>query len=133
MSTEIVNPPALGKPVGFSHGVRAGDLLFVAGQVGLIAGAHGHHIVSPDFLPQFEQALRNVVEVVTAAGGRPGSIVEMTVFVTSIDVYLASRAPLGEAWKRVMGRHYPAMTLVGVAGLVDEGALVEIRATAALE
>lgn len=128
----IVNPPALGRPVGFSHGVRAGDLLFVAGQVGTIAGAHGQRIVSPEFVAQFEQALRNVTEVVTAAGGTPASIVEMTVFVLDLDVYRASREALGGVWKRVMGRHYPAMTLVAVAGLVDDGALVEIRAVAAL-
>lgn len=133
VKTTIVNPPALGRPVGFSHGVRAGDLLFVAGQVGALPGAHGLRIVSTDFVPQFEQALKNVLAVVEAAGGRPESIVEMTVFVADVGVYRASREPLGAAWKRVMGRHYPAMTLVGVSGLVDDGALVEIRAIAALE
>lgn len=133
VKTTIVNPPALGRPVGFSHGVRAGDLLFVAGQVGSVPGAHGLRIVSTDFVAQFEQALKNVLAVVTEAGGRAESIVEMTVFVTEVGVYRLSREPLGEAWKRVMGRHYPAMSLVGVAALVDDGALVEIRAIATLE
>jgi len=121
-----VNPDALGRPSGYSHGMEAppgARLLFVAGQT----GAPG------DFTAQFARALDRVLEVVRAAGGRPESVARMTVFVTSAADYRAALEPLGEAWRERMGRHYPAMTLVEVRALVDPEATVEIEATAALE
>lgn len=129
-----VNPPGLGKPLGYSHGIRSGNLLFLAGQIGAEPLPNGRHrVVAPGLVPQFEKALRNVVEVVASAGGSPASILEMTVHLTSMSDYRAARADIGDAWKRVMGRHYPAMTLVEVAGLFEEGAVVEIRAVAAVD
>ncbi len=89
-------------------------------------------IVPGGFAAQFEQALRNVVAVVTQAGGRAEDVVRMLVFVTDKAEYLASRGELGGAWRRVMGRHYPTMALVQVAALVEEGAKVEIEAVAAI-
>lgn len=135
VSLEKVNPPALGKPVGYSQGVRAGSLLFVSGQVGCRPAADGVTLVpvSPEFAPQFEAALANVLEVVKAAGGAPERVVEMTVFVKDVEQYRAARRAVGDAWKRLMGRHYPAMTLVEISGLFEPGTLVEIRAVAALE
>lgn len=133
MNPKLVNPPALGKPVGFTHGVQAGNLLFIAGQIGAEPHGEGLRVVSPDFAPQFDAALGNVLEVVHAAGGKASSVVEMTLFVTDLEAYRAARGALGEAWKRRMGRHYPAVTLVEVSGLLEPGALVEIRAVAALE
>lgn len=129
-----INPPALGKPVGYAHGMVHGGLLFVAGQVGALPDKDGAlRIVAPDMAGQFEQALANVLEVVRAAGGRPEGVLEMTVFVTDLEAYRQARPALGQAWKRRLGRHYPAMTLVEVAGLVEPGSLVEIRAVAAVE
>ena len=128
----IVNPPALGEPRGFAHGLIAptgGRLLFVAGQIG--ASADGH-VGSADFTDQFDRALERVVAVVRAAGGEPQHIGRMTVYVTSIDRYRDSRAALREVWRRHMGSHYPAMALVAVTALVDPGAAVEIEATAVL-
>ena len=84
-------------------------------------------MVPGGFVAQFEQALRNVLAVVSQAGGGPDSVVRMTVYVVSREQYLASLADLGAAWKRTMGRSYPAMALVEVAGLVEPGALVEIE------
>jgi enamine deaminase RidA (YjgF/YER057c/UK114 family) len=129
-----INPPALGKPVGYAHGARAGTLLFVAGQVGAKPGPDGVlRVVGADFAAQFEAALDNVLEVVRSAGGQPSSVAEMTVFVTDLAQYRAARAALGQAWKRRFGSHYPAMTLVEVKGLYEPGTLVEVRAVAVLE
>ena len=128
----IVNPPALGRPRGYANGVLApagGRILFVAGQVGWDGD---QRIVGPGFVEQFERALANVLAVVAEAGGEPEHVVRLTVYVTSKREYLGHLSELGAAWRRTMGRHYPAMALVEVAGLVEDGAKVEIEATAAL-
>ncbi len=128
----IVNPPALGHPRGYANGVLApagSRLLFVAGQVGWDGE---QRIVGPGFVEQFEQALANVLTVVAEAGGAPEHVVRLTIFVTSRAEYLEHLSALGAAWRKTMGRHYPAMALVEIAGLVEEGAKVEIEATAAL-
>lgn len=131
---KAINPPNLGKPVGYAHGVLAGNLLFVAGQVGARPTPEGSlRVVSPEFAPQFEAALGNVLEVVKAAGGGPSNIVEVTVFVKDMAAYRASREALGGVWRRLMGRHYPAVTLVEVSDLFEPGSWVEMRAVAALE
>ena len=127
-----VSPRGWPRPRGYANGmvVPAGrDLLFVAGMVGWDAQ---EKIVAGGLAAQFEQALRNVVAVAAEAGGRPEDVVRMLVFVTDKKDYLARRGEIGEAWKRVMGRHYPAMALVEVAGLVEDGAQVEIEAVAAV-
>jgi enamine deaminase RidA (YjgF/YER057c/UK114 family) len=89
-------------------------------------------IVEGGFVPQFEQALRNVLAAVAAAGGQAAHVIRLTVYVVDREEYLRSLPELGEAWKRTMGRTYPAMALVQVAGLVEAGARVEIEGTAAL-
>jgi enamine deaminase RidA (YjgF/YER057c/UK114 family) len=125
----IVAPEALAPAVGFSHGIVAaeGRTLHVAGQIAVDAGGS---VVGDDFATQFDAALANVVAVVEAAGGTPGHVVAMTVFTTDIDGYRASRRALGGVWRHHMGLHFPAMALVGVAALVEPGALVEITAVA---
>jgi enamine deaminase RidA (YjgF/YER057c/UK114 family) len=128
----LVNPPVLGKPRGFSHGLLApagSRLLFVGGQTA--ADAEGR-IADTGFVPQFEAALTRVLTVVATAGGRPEHLGSMTIFVTDLDAYLESRPALGEAWTRLMGSHYPAMALVEVKRLVDVDATVEIEATAVI-
>lgn len=127
-----INPGALGAPRGFTHGWLApahARLLFVAGQTA--ADAAGR-IDEASFAAQFRTALSRALQVVSAAGGRPEHVVRMTVYVTDLDAYLAARKALGAAWKAQMGTHYPAMALVEVSRLVDEGALVEIEVTAAV-
>lgn len=134
VSRRLVNPPALGKPLGYAHGIRAGDLVFVAGQIGADPLPEGRHkVVAGGLVPQFEKALRNLLEVVAAEGGKPESVVEMTIYVTSMASYRKARAALGDAWNRTMGRHYPAATLVEVKGLFEHGAVVELRAVAAVD
>jgi enamine deaminase RidA (YjgF/YER057c/UK114 family) len=129
---DIVNPPELGRPRGFSHGVVApagGRLLYVAGQTAAdVAG----HVAAGDFVEQFDTALGKVVRVVRAAGGQASHVARMTIYVTDMNVYRESRQRLGVVWRQWMGAHYPAMALVQVAGLVDPGAVVEIQADAVL-
>lgn len=132
MFLDIVNPPALGRPRGYSHGVLApagARLLFVAGQTA--ADADGR-VVNPDFVAQFDEALRKVAAVVRAAGGHPDQIARMTVYVADMSEYLSSRPVLKEVWRSRMGDHYPAMALVQVTRLVDRDATIEIEATAVL-
>ncbi len=130
MALEAVNPPGLARPSGYSHGLRGrGELLFVAGQVGWDAQ---ECMVSDDFVAQFAQALDNVLAVVRAAGGAPESVGRLTVYVTDKDEYLRRRRELGPAWRERFGRHYPAMALVEVKGLLEPRAQLEIEATALL-
>ena len=126
-----IDPPALGKAVGYANGVlapRAGRQLFVAGQ---IAWDAEHRIVGHgDVAAQFAQALRNVLEVVRAAGGGPEHVAQLTVFVADIAAYARARRAIGESWRAIMGRRFPAMALVEVKALLEPGALVEIQGTA---
>lgn len=127
-----VNPPVLGKPKGFSHGLLApasARLLFVAGQTALDAEGC---ISDSGFQAQFEAALTRVLTVIATAGGKPEHVARMTIYVTDLDAYLACREALGIAWRRLMGGHYPAMALVEVKRLVDTNACVEIEATAVI-
>ncbi|MBI4464588.1 MAG: RidA family protein [Acidobacteria bacterium] len=128
---EMINPPEAGPHSGFSHGVKvqAGQLLFIAGQVGWDENAR---IVSPDFVAQFDRALANVLSVVRHAGGQPQNVVRITLYVLNCQDYLANVKELGQVYRRHMGKHYPAMTLVEVKGLVEAGARLELEATAAL-
>ncbi len=119
------------RPKGYSNGiVCTGATLYVAGQVGW--NAQGE-FAKGDFVAQFDQALANVMAVVTQAGGTSANIVKMTIYVTDLDAYRNSTAAVGVAWRERLGKVFPAMALVGVAGLVEKDALVEIEATALLE
>ena len=128
-----VNPPQWGTPLGYANAMRMDAFLLLAGQVGGDPDGKGRHrIVAGGFVAQFQKALENVVEVVKAAGGAPEDVLELTIYVTSMPEYRAARRDLGPAWKRVMGSHYPAMTLVAVSELFEEDAVVEIRGVAAV-
>lgn len=128
----FVDPEELGAPRGYSNGVIApagSRLLFVAGQIGW---GPGQKLVDGGFVAQYGQALANVLVVVRAAGGAPDDVVRLTSYVTDRAVYLERLRQVGEVYRRLMGRHFPAMALVEVAALLEPGALVEIEATAAL-
>jgi enamine deaminase RidA (YjgF/YER057c/UK114 family) len=123
-----VNPDSLARPIGYSNGMRGqGELLFVAGQVGWTREGK---IVSDDLVAQFAQALDNVLDVVWAAGGKPQDVARLTLYVTSKAEYVRRRKAIGEAYRKRMGKHFPAMTLVEVKSLLEDGAQVEIEATA---
>lgn len=128
----IVNPAELGAPRGWNNGMLAragGRTLFVAGQTARDASGR---VPAGDFVAQFDRALGNVIAVLGRAGGTPGDIGRLTIYVTDMAGYRSSLKPLGVVYRQRMGSHYPAMALVEVASLVDERALVEIEATAVL-
>jgi enamine deaminase RidA (YjgF/YER057c/UK114 family) len=127
-----INPPALGPPKGFTNGLLAPpgcSLLFVAGQV---AWDDQQQIIDGDFVDQMQRALENMMAVVQEAGGAPENVARLTCYVTDRDEYLGNLQRIGQVWRAVMGYHFPAMTLVQVAALVDPKAKVEVEATAVL-
>ena len=127
----IVNPPTLAPPRGYAHGILGeGRLLLVAGQIGWDRQAQ---VVSDRFVDQFDQAIANVLEVVTAAGGSAESVARLTIFVVDKTEYVAATKEIGERYRARMGKHFPAMTLVEVKGLLEPRARVEIEATAVIE
>jgi enamine deaminase RidA (YjgF/YER057c/UK114 family) len=130
MTYRIINPEELGRPSGWNHGLLApvgGRLLFVAGQT---ARDPSGEVTISGFVQQFERALEGALAVVREAGGGPEHIGRLNIYVTDLQAYLASRKELGVVYRRLMEKHYPAMVLLEVKGLADEGALVEIEATA---
>lgn len=130
-----VSPPSMGRPQGYAHGLLAGEggrVLFIAGQTAFEDAPGDVRAEGRDFASQFDDALARVLQVVTTAGGSADRIGRMTIFVVSMDAYLRARPVLGESWRRRMGRHYPAVTLVEVSRLMHPHALVEIEATAVL-
>ena len=127
---QTLQPPTWSKPRGYSNGIAAaGRLVFVAGQVGWNGSGA---FETSDFVGQARQALANIVAILAEAGARPEHIARMTWYVTDKSEYLASLKALGRAYREILGAHYPAMTAVQVAGLVEEGAKVEIEATAVM-
>lgn len=125
---EILQPPHWEKPRGYSNGMAAtGKTVCIAGQVGW---NDQEQFETDDMVGQVQQALRNIVTVLAEAGGRPEHILRLTWFVTSREEYLADRKALGEAYRSVMGNHYPAMTAVQVVALMPKRAKVEIEAMA---
>ncbi|MBL8863825.1 MAG: RidA family protein [Planctomycetes bacterium] len=132
MHVEVVHPEGWKPAKGYANAIRvegATQLLFVAGQVAW--DAEQRLVGRGDMAGQFAQALENVAACVRAAGGEPRHVVRMTVYVTDKRAYLAATSAIGARWRSIFGRHYPAMALVQVAELLEDGALVEIEATAA--
>jgi len=125
-----VNPPGWARPKGYSNGVVGrGTVVFVAGQIGW----NGQEVFeSDDFIAQLRQALRNTVEVLAAAGARPEHVARMTWYVLDKREYVSRIAEVGAAYREIMGRNFPAMTLVQVAGLVEDRARIEIESTAVI-
>jgi enamine deaminase RidA (YjgF/YER057c/UK114 family) len=131
MNVERINPSELPRPSGFSHAisVTASRMVFLAGQVGI--GRDGK-VVSDSLVPQFEQALANLVTALAAAGGHPGDLVSLTIYAVDLDDYQAHGKEIGAVWRRLAGTEYPAMAAVGVSRLWDPDALVEIQGIAAV-
>ena len=131
MSAEILHPPKWSPPVGYANGISvlAGRIVFIAGQVGWDAD---QHFQSKDLVPQFEQALKNILTILAEAGGKPTHICSLTAFCIDKPAYLAGRRELGRIWKSLMGNHYPAMSMIFVADLLDTPAKIELEATAVI-
>jgi enamine deaminase RidA (YjgF/YER057c/UK114 family) len=132
---DIIHPPDWARLPGYSHGVSArGRTIYLAGQVGA-PGAQGWQpenddLVPADFVEQFRQVLENIVALLAEADAKPEHLVKLTWFITDKAVYFASLKAVGQAYREVIGRHYPAMSVIEVRGLVQPGAMVEIEATA---
>lgn len=131
MSLERINPAELSPPTGFSHAVAAtgSRLVFLAGQTALDAAGK---VVGGTLPEQFECALANLLAALAAAGGAPADLARVTVYATDVAAYRTHAAELGRVWRRLAGRDYPAMALVGVVRLWDEEALVELDGVAVL-
>jgi enamine deaminase RidA (YjgF/YER057c/UK114 family) len=126
----ILQPKDWLAPKGYANGVMAeGRQVFIAGQIGWAAEAK---LISDDFVGQVEQALTNIVQVLAEAGGQAHHITRLTWYLTDKAEYMARQREIGAAYRRVIGRHFPAMTAVIVAGLIEDGAKVEIEATAVI-
>ncbi|MBX6369767.1 MAG: RidA family protein [Rhodospirillales bacterium] len=124
----VVNPPGWPTPKGYSNAISArGRLVFVAGQVGWRPDGTWE---SDDFAAQFRQALANTVAALAAAGANPTDIARMTIYVTDKHEYVRRSKDVGAVWRELIGRHYPAMTLVEVRALLEDRAKLEIETTA---
>ncbi|AXO14154.1 MULTISPECIES: RidA family protein [Thalassospira] len=127
---KIIQPDGWKQPKGYANGVLAdGARLYIGGQIGW---NEDQVFVAKDFVGQMEQALKNIVAVLEAAGGKPEHIARLTWYVTDKKEYLAHQREVGQAYQRVLGKHFPAMTMVVVKELIEDEALVEIEATAAI-
>ena len=130
MPHDVIQPEGWAKAKGYANGIKTVDnQLFIGGQIGWTAD---QVFESHDFIGQMEQALRNIVDVLEAAGGKVEDLVRLTWYVVDKKEYMARQREVGEVYRKVLGRHFPAMTMVVVAGLVEDEALVEIEATAVL-
>ena len=127
----VLLPDGWSPPIGYSNGIEvvAGRIVFIAGQVGWDAKQCFH---SEDIAPQFDQALANLLAILAVAGGEPRNICRITAYCCDRSAYLAARAELGALWRRRMGKHYPAMSMIFVSDLLDHPAKIELEATAVL-
>jgi enamine deaminase RidA (YjgF/YER057c/UK114 family) len=131
MSSHVLLPPGWLPPIGYANGISvpAGRIVFVAGQVGWDAN---QKFQSKELVPQFEQALKNILAILAEAGGKPEHICRMTAFCIDKPAYLAGRRELGRIWKSLIGSHFPAMSMIFVADLLDTPAKIELEATAVI-
>lgn len=131
MTAQILLPSGWKPPIGYANGIAvpAGRIVFIAGQVGWDAQQRFH---SEDLVAQYEQALKNLLAILAEAGGAPDHICRMTAYCIDKPAYLAARSELGRIWRRLMGKHYPAMSMIFVADLLDHPAKIELEATAVI-
>jgi enamine deaminase RidA (YjgF/YER057c/UK114 family) len=132
MNFKLINPESLGRPKGYTNGLLTtpgARFLFIAGQIGW---DESQKLVGEDFVEQFDRALRNVLAVVTEAGGAPDAVARLVIYVTDKEEYRTCRREIGMRWRTQMGNNYPAMTLVEVKSLLEDGAKVEIEGIAVI-
>jgi enamine deaminase RidA (YjgF/YER057c/UK114 family) len=131
VASQTLLPPGWAPPIGYANGIAAdaGRIVFVAGQVGWDAQ---QKFQRTDFVSQFDQALANVLDVLAQAGGRPEHVCRITAYCCDKPAYVAARPQLGDVWRQRMGRHFPAMSMIFVADLLDHPAVIELEATAVI-
>lgn len=129
MSSRALLPAGWAPPIGYANGIEAGSgkIVFIAGQVGW---DEQQQFQSEEIVPQFEQALKNIIAILAEAGGKPEHICRMTAYCIDKPKYLACRSELGRVWRRLMGKHYPAMSMIFVSDLLDSPGKIELEATA---
>jgi enamine deaminase RidA (YjgF/YER057c/UK114 family) len=131
MAARVLHPPGWSPSIGYANGISvpAGRIVFVAGTVGWDAN---QKFQSEELVPQFEQALKNIIAILAEAGGKPSDICRLTAYCIDKPAYLAGRRELGRIWKALIGSHFPAMSMIFVADLLDHPAKIELEATAVI-
>lgn len=129
MSHQTINPESLPKPSGFAHGILAGNTVFLGGQTALDKNMN---IVPGGIVEQFTQAFTNVLTTLREAGGQPEDLVNVTVYLTDVDDYMANGREIGRIWRDMAGSQYPAMAGIGVTRLWQKEALIEIQGIAVI-
>lgn len=130
VKNEIINPETMGKPSGFSHGVKAGSTVYLGGQTALDKNMK---IVPGGIIEQFRQAFWNVLETLREAGGQPSDLVSVTIYLTDVDDYLANGREIGKIWREMAGSEYPALAGIGVPRLWQKEAVVEIQGVGVIQ
>lgn len=129
MGHKTINPESLPKPSGFAHGMLAGNMVFLGGQTALDKDMN---IVPGGIVEQFTQAFSNVLTTLREAGGQPDDLVNVTIYLTDVEDYMANGREIGRIWREMAGSQYPAMAGIGVTRLWQEEALIEIQAIAVI-
>ncbi|QSZ50686.1 RidA family protein [Arthrobacter sp. D5-1] len=129
MSHQTINPESLPKPSGFAHGILAGNTVFLGGQTALDKNMN---IVPGGIVEQFTQAFSNVITTLREAGGEPEDLVNVTIYLTDVDDYMANGREIGRIWREMAGSKYPAMAGIGVTRLWQKEALIEIQGIAVI-
>ncbi|MGO4248208.1 RidA family protein [Paenarthrobacter sp. RAF54_2] len=129
MSHKTINPESLPKPSGFAHGMLAGNTVFLGGQTALDKNMN---IVPGGIVEQFTQAFSNVLTTLREAGGQPEDLVNVTIYLTDVDDYMANGREIGRIWREMAGTQYPAMAGIGVSRLWQKEALIEIQGIAVI-
>ena len=130
MSHKTINPESLPKPSGFAHGMLAGNTVFLGGQTALDKNMN---IVPGGIVEQFTQAFSNVLTTLREAGGQPEDLVNVTIYLTDVDDYMANGREIGRIWREMAGSEYPAMAGIGVTRLWQKEALIEIQGIAVIQ
>lgn len=129
MGHKTINPESLPKPSGFAHGILAGNTVFLGGQTALDKNMN---IVPGGIVEQFTQAFSNVLTTLREAGGQPEDLVNVTIFLTDVEDYMANGREIGRIWREMAGSQYPAMAGIGVTRLWQEEAMIEIQGIAVI-
>jgi len=129
MSHKTINPASLPKPSGFAHGMLAGNTVFLGGQTALDKDMN---IVPGGIIEQFTQAFSNVLTTLREAGGQPEDLVNVTIYLTDVEDYMANGREIGRIWREMAGSQYPAMAGIGVTRLWQKEALIEIQGIAVI-
>lgn len=130
MQNQVINPATLGRPSGFSHGVKSGDTVYLGGQTALDKEMK---IVPGGIVEQFRQSFFNVLETLREAGGQPEDLVSVTIYLTDVDEYMANGREIGKIWRSMAGAEYPALAGIGVSRLWQKEALIEIQGIAVIQ